>query len=66
MPDTTLPVDLPPHVALLLSELPLPRPTTIVDVGANPITDNPYKRLLDGGGLHAADHPVRPALRHRG
>ncbi|MBU9699389.1 FkbM family methyltransferase [Rhodobacteraceae bacterium HSP-20] len=52
MPDTTLPVALPPHVALLLSELPLPRPTTIVDVGANPITDNPYKPLLDGGGCH--------------
>lgn len=52
MPDTTLPIALPPHVALLLSELPLPRPTTIVDVGANPITDNPYKPLLDGGGCH--------------
>ena len=52
MPDTTLPIALPPHVALLLSELPLARPTTIVDVGANPITDNPYKSLLDGGGCH--------------
>lgn len=52
MPDTTLPIALAPHVALLLSDLPLPRPTTIVDVGANPITDNPYKRLLDGGGCH--------------
>ena len=52
MPDTTLPIDLPPHVALLLSALPLPRPTTILDVGANPINEVPYRALLQGGGCH--------------
>lgn len=52
MPDTTLPIALAPHVALLLAELPLPRPTTIVDVGANPINETPYKDLLLGGGCH--------------
>jgi FkbM family methyltransferase len=41
---------LPPHVKLLLESLPLPRPTTVVDVGANPINETPYKALLQGGG----------------
>lgn len=41
---------LPPYVSLLLSELPLRRPTTIVDVGANPINEAPYQVLLQAGG----------------
>jgi len=43
---------LAPHAALLLSELSLPRPTTILDVGANPINDCPYAPLLAAGGCH--------------
>ncbi len=35
---------------LLLRELPLTRPTVVVDVGANPINDVPYKDLLQMGG----------------
>ena len=49
---TASPTTLPPHVGLLLAELPLPRPTTIVDVGANPINETPYKALLQGGACH--------------
>lgn len=43
---------LAPHAALLLSELALPRPTTVLDVGANPINDCPYAPLLAAGGCH--------------
>lgn len=40
----------PPHVAVLLGSLPLGRRTLIVDVGANPVEDPPYRDLLDAGG----------------
>lgn len=42
----------PAYVALLLAELAPERPTTIVDVGANPINEAPYSGLLQAGGCH--------------
>ena len=39
-------------VRLLLAELHPARPTTIVDVGANPINEAPYSALLKLGGCH--------------
>lgn len=44
LPDTA------PATQLLLRELPLARSTMVVDVGANPINDAPYKDLLRMGG----------------
>lgn len=43
---------LPQYVALLLKELPFARPTTVLDVGANPINDCPYAPLLAAGGCN--------------
>ena len=42
----------PAYVALLLAELAPERPTTIVDVGANPINEAPYSGLLHAGACH--------------
>lgn len=60
MTDTAPAAPLPPHVALLLAELPLPRPTTILDVGANPINENPYRTLMQGGGCHVIGFEPQP------
>lgn len=37
-------------LSVLLSDAPPSRPTRIVDVGANPLSDPPYRPLLDRGG----------------
>ena len=60
MPDTPHSVTLPPHVALLVADLPLPRRTTIVDVGANPINEIPYQTLLKGGGCQVIGFEPQP------
>lgn len=43
---------IPRSVQLLLRSLPFDLPTTIVDVGANPIHAAPYANLLAAGGCH--------------
>lgn len=55
-----MPEPLPPHIALLLAEMPLPRPTSIIDVGANPITEVPYATLLRGGACHVTGFEPQP------
>lgn len=55
------PPALPAHVSLLLASLPLPRPTSILDVGANPINEAPYAALLRAGGCHVTGFEPQPA-----
>ena len=50
MSDPTEKPNLPPAVRLLLDKLPFPRPTAVIDVGANPIHPAPYTPLLRAGG----------------
>lgn len=52
MDDQTPKVQVAPPVSLLLAALTLPRKTTVVDVGANPINEAPYAALLKMGGCH--------------
>lgn len=51
---------LPPPVALLHATLPLPRPTSIIDVGANPINEAPYSALLKAGACHVTGFEPQP------
>ena len=51
---------LPPSAALLLAALPLPRPTSIIDVGANPINEAPYSALLRAGACHVTGFEPQP------
>lgn len=44
----------------LLRTLPLDRPTTIVDVGANPIHPAPYAGLVAAGGAHVIGFEPQP------
>lgn len=50
----------PDRVALLIEALNPARLTRIVDVGANPITDVPYKGLLDLGGCEVWGFEPQP------
>ena len=52
--------DLPPHVRLLLRALPLPRKTTVVDVGANPAHVPPYAALLRAGACQVVGFEPLP------
>lgn len=60
MPVYEVDTPLAPHAALLLSELAPPRPTTILDVGANPINACPYAPLLAAGGCHVIGFEPQP------
>jgi len=51
---------LSPHVALLHAALPLARPTSIIDVGANPINEAPYSALLKAGACHVTGFEPQP------
>lgn len=51
---------LPPSAALLLAAFPLPRPTSIIDVGANPINEAPYSALLRAGACHVTGFEPQP------
>ena len=51
---------LSPHVALLHAALPLARPTSIIDVGANPINEAPYSTLLRAGACHVTGFEPQP------
>jgi FkbM family methyltransferase len=51
---------LPPHVALLHAALPIARPTSIIDVGANPINEAPYSTLLKAGACHVTGFEPQP------
>ncbi|MCF1709503.1 FkbM family methyltransferase [Tabrizicola sp. J26] len=50
----------PPFLALLLDELSPVRPTSIVDVGANPINVPPYAPLLASGGCVVTGFEPQP------
>ncbi len=64
-PKTTAPrlrlPDTAPATQLLLDRLAPARPTTVVDVGANPITDVPYRALLDMGGCEVIGFEPQPS-----
>ena len=51
---------LSPHVALLHAALPFARPTSIIDVGANPINEAPYSSLLKAGACHVTGFEPQP------
>lgn len=62
MSDVTAPdAALSPVGQLLLQALPFARPTTIVDVGANPINEAPYSDLLRAGGCHVVGFEPQPS-----
>lgn len=46
--------------ALLVAELPLPRLTSICDVGADPVNEPPYKALLAAGGCSVTGFEPNP------
>lgn len=48
------------HVAYLLDAIGFERPTQVVDVGANPLSDPPYKRLFDMGGCNVLGFEPHP------
>lgn len=52
---------LPDHVSLLLASLPLPRQTSILDVGANPINEAPYSALLRAGACRVTGFEPQPS-----
>lgn len=54
------PSSLAPHLALLRAALPLPRLTSIIDVGANPINEAPYSALLRDGGCTVTGFEPQP------
>jgi FkbM family methyltransferase len=47
-------------VALLHAALPFARPTSIIDVGANPINEAPYSALLAAGACHVTGFEPQP------
>jgi FkbM family methyltransferase len=55
LPDTSF------ATRFLLGELKTKRPTRVVDVGANPISDAPYKALLQMGGCDVIGFEPQPA-----
>jgi FkbM family methyltransferase len=59
-PAASASTSLPPSAALLLAALPLPRPTSIIDVGANPINEAPYSALLRAGACHVTGFEPQP------
>lgn len=60
MPDTQAATLERSAVDVLLTALPLSRPTRIVDVGANPLTPPPYQPLLDRGACHVYGFEPQP------
>ncbi len=52
--------DTAPATRFLMDTLPLGRPTVVVDVGANPLGDPPYKPLLDMGGCEIIGFEPQP------
>lgn len=51
--------------ALLLADLPLSRPTSICDVGADPVNVPPYKALLAAGGCRVTGFEPNPEAHAR-
>lgn len=56
----TAPRKLARATKFLLDVLPLSRPTTFCDVGANPINEPPYQRLLQAGGCRVVGFEPNP------